>query len=113
RVVDHLVDHVMEAGAVVGIADIHARPLADRIEAFEDLDGFRVVFGGDRMSLVAGRFGHCETFDRERGESELLISHENGVSYRLKWSCLRYCYNSIFQGLSGPCTEPESSRDSG
>src|SRR5476649_1916032 len=27
-VVHHLIDHVMEARAVVGIADIHARPLA-------------------------------------------------------------------------------------
>ena len=28
RIVDDLVDHVVQAGTVIGIADIHARPLA-------------------------------------------------------------------------------------
>jgi biotin carboxyl carrier protein len=37
-IVDDLVDHVMQARAVVGIADIHARPLAHGIEAFQHLD---------------------------------------------------------------------------
>ena len=49
-VVDHLVDHVMQAGAVVGVADIHARPFAHGVEALEDLDRFSVVvavFGRD------------------------------------------------------------------
>ena len=40
-VVDDLVDHVVQAGAVVGVADIHARPLAHGVEALEDLDRFR------------------------------------------------------------------------
>ena len=44
-VVDDLVDHVVQAGAVVGVADIHARPLAHGIEALQDLDRFRAVFG--------------------------------------------------------------------
>ena len=44
-VVDDLVDHVVQAGAVVGVADIHARPLAHRIEALEDLDRLGAVFG--------------------------------------------------------------------
>ena len=33
-VVDHLVDHVMQAGAVIGVADIHARALAHGVQAF-------------------------------------------------------------------------------
>ena len=37
-VVDDLVDHVVKAGAVVGVADIHAGALAHGIEALEDLD---------------------------------------------------------------------------
>ena len=56
-VVDHLVDHVVQAGAVVGVADIHARPLAHGVEALEDLDQFRAVVavvGRD----IAGRFSH-------------------------------------------------------
>ena len=64
RVVDDLVDHVMQARAVVGVADIHARTLAHRIEALQDLDRFRVVgaAGGARRGL-AGRFGHAETLE--------------------------------------------------
>ena len=40
-VVDHLIDHVVQARAVVGVADIHARPLAHGIEAFQHLDRTR------------------------------------------------------------------------
>ena len=43
RIVDDLVDHVMQAGTVVGVADIHARPLAHGIEALQDPDRFRAV----------------------------------------------------------------------
>ena len=51
RVVDDLVDHVVEARAVVGVADVHARPLAHGVEPTQDLDGIGVVgldarFGG-------------------------------------------------------------------
>ncbi len=48
RVVDDLVDQVMEAIGT-GRPDVHRRPLSDRFEAFEDLDGTGVV-------------GHRETF---------------------------------------------------
>ena len=43
RVVDDLVDHVMQAGAVIGVADIHAGTLAHGVEALEDLDRFGAV----------------------------------------------------------------------
>ena len=62
RVVDDFVDHVMQAGAVIGVADIHARPLADGIEALQNPDRFRAVFDGDGMLSVGdrlpGRFCH-------------------------------------------------------
>ena len=45
-VVHHLVDHVVQARAVIGVADVHARALAHRVEALEDLDGIRAVVGG-------------------------------------------------------------------
>ncbi len=47
RVVDDLVDHVVQAGAVIGVADIHARPLAHGIEALQHPDRFRAVFDGN------------------------------------------------------------------
>ena len=54
-VVHHLVDHVVEARTVIGVADIHAGTLADRIEALEDLDGISPI-GIDVH--VCSRFGH-------------------------------------------------------
>ena len=44
RVVDDLIDHVMETRTVIGITDIHARALAHGVEPFEDLDRLRAVF---------------------------------------------------------------------
>ena len=42
-VVDHLVDHVVQARAVIGVADIHAGALAHGIEALQDLDRIGAV----------------------------------------------------------------------
>ena len=42
-IVDHLIDHVMQARAVIGVADIHARPLAHGIEALQHLDAVGAV----------------------------------------------------------------------
>ncbi len=90
-IVDHLVHHVVEAGAVVGVADIHARPLADGVEALEDLDRIRVVAGFEGRRLT-GRFGHGGPSDhlQKMGERDGLVWHENGVSYRPNWLPLIY-----------------------
>jgi hypothetical protein len=40
---DHLEHHVVEARAVVGVADIHSGPFADRVEALQHLDGIGAV----------------------------------------------------------------------
>jgi hypothetical protein len=45
---------MMEAGAIIGITDIHARPLAHGIESFEDLDRLGAIVG----RVFAGRFSH-------------------------------------------------------
>ncbi len=49
RVVDDLEGHVVQAGAVIGVTDVHAGALADGIEAFEDGDGRGVVGVGGRV----------------------------------------------------------------
>ncbi len=57
-VVHHLVDHVMQARTVVGVADIHAGPLADGIQPLQNLDGIGAVFGlnaGKILGLVTHR----------------------------------------------------------
>jgi hypothetical protein len=42
RLVDGVVhdfeNHVMEAGAIIGVTDVHAGPLSHRIETLQDLD---------------------------------------------------------------------------
>ena len=43
RIVRDLEHHVVEARAVVGVADVHAGALAHRVEALEDLDAFGVI----------------------------------------------------------------------
>jgi hypothetical protein len=45
---------VVEARAVIGITDIHARSFPDRIEAFEDLDRLGVILGW----VFTGWFSH-------------------------------------------------------
>ena len=45
RVVDDLPDQVVQSGETGG-PDVHAGPLADRIEPFEDLDVLGVVVSG-------------------------------------------------------------------
>ena len=45
-VVDDLVDHVVQAGAVVGVADIHAGALAHGLEASQHLDRIGAVLVG-------------------------------------------------------------------
>jgi hypothetical protein len=42
-VVDYLKYHVMQAGPIIGIADIHTWPFAYGIQAFQDLDIRRIV----------------------------------------------------------------------
>jgi hypothetical protein len=53
-VVDDLIDHVVQARAVVGVADIHAGALAHGIQALENLDGIGAVFAS-----VCGRLRPC------------------------------------------------------
>ena len=55
-VVDHLIDHVVQARPVIGVADIHARPLAHRIQALENLDGIGAV--GFAGFILGDRIGH-------------------------------------------------------
>jgi hypothetical protein len=64
RVVDDLVHHVMQAGTVIGVADIHARPLAHGVEALQHPDRVGAVVARHGMLSVGdglpGRFCHVE-----------------------------------------------------
>ena len=56
RVVDDLEDHVVQAGAVGRVADVHAGALAHGVQALQDLDAGGVVVGR-RLRLVLGLRG--------------------------------------------------------
>ena len=64
-VIDDFIDHVMEPGAIVGIADIHAWAFAHGIEAAQHLDRIGAVIGfcfrgqGNRQHVVGFVHGEC------------------------------------------------------
>jgi hypothetical protein len=101
-VIDHFVDHVMQARAIVGVADIHARALTDGIEPLEHLDRFSVVIGRFR-NLLADGFGHVGAFEsltKNMCESLILV-HQKGDPYRTKGRELTYCQIALFQAFAG------------
>jgi len=51
RIVRYLEHHMVQAAAIIGVTDIHAGPLADRVQALENLDRIRAIF------ILIGRFG--------------------------------------------------------
>jgi hypothetical protein len=62
---------MVQTGAVIGVADIHARPLAHGVEPFENLDRFRAVIGVVGAD-IAGRFSHGRHLQGDQKiESEL------------------------------------------
>jgi hypothetical protein len=54
----------MQAGTVIGVADIHARPLANGVETLQYPDRLRAIFNGNGMlgvgEGVPGGFCHVE-----------------------------------------------------
>ena len=57
-VVEHLEHHVVQAGAVGGVADVHAGTLAHRLEALQYLDARRIVVFAVGRRLAIG-WNHC------------------------------------------------------
>ena len=55
-VVHDLEDHMVQAGAVIGVADIHTGSLADSVESAQHLDGISAVFLFRRC--LGDRFAH-------------------------------------------------------
>src|SRR5215471_4376512 len=86
RIVDDLIDHMMQAGAVIGVTDVHARTLAHGVEALEDLDGVGVIVGRVERGLLTGWFGHEEPLQEGAGtrESRTLFRTKTGGAYRAK-----------------------------
>ena len=56
-VIDDLIDHVMQARPVVGIADVHAGTLSHGVQTLENLDGIGVVQSG-----LGSGVGHASGF---------------------------------------------------
>ncbi len=57
-IIDDFVDHVMETGAVIRVADIHAGALANGVETPQNLDRFGAVVIGSGCFRRRRRFSH-------------------------------------------------------
>ena len=103
-VVDDLVDHVVQARAVIGVADVHARPLAHRLQALQDLDAlFVVTVAAGSTALGAGVSGRL--FSPAAGGSDVVMSESfargsqlgNGGAERLQTQ--RFQLSSMSKGV--------------
>ena len=65
-IVHHFIDHVVQARAVIGVADIHAGALAHGIQALQHLDAVGAIF-------VHIGFGHVSSL------MGLILGHEEAV----------------------------------
>ena len=54
RIVHYLEHHVMQSGAVTGVANVHAGPFAYRVQTFQDLDAVGTVIRGTFTLLLSG-----------------------------------------------------------
>ena len=66
RIVRDLEHHVVEARAVVGVADVHAGALAHRVEALEDLDAVGAIFVLVGVGCHSPDIGICARKSRAR-----------------------------------------------
>ena len=55
-VIQHFEYHVMQAGAIAGIADIHAGPFAHRVKPFQDLDALGAIISRGFRFFLSGTF---------------------------------------------------------
>ncbi len=105
RVVDDLVDHVMQARAVIGVADVHARALAHRVEALEDLDAdlrrSRIDAAGGSGEPLRPCSKPCIDQDARNNENRATwCGTKYGCPYRAKLKgCKILKYKEIFRRL--------------
>ncbi len=102
-VVHHLIDHVVQARAVVRVADIHAGALAHRVQAFENLDGIGAV-----LRRGSSLFGHENV-----GSGSVDGQGRGGpAAARLRGANQRVPKSSIYRKFDGK-SEPLSPRRTG
>ncbi len=77
-VVDDLVDHVVQARPVVGVADVHAGALADGVEPLQHLDRILAVIidGGE---LRGGLCGHARRILETSGMCRIFIARPSAA----------------------------------
>ncbi|MND34630.1 hypothetical protein D3C80_252520 [compost metagenome] len=67
-IVHDFVDHVMQAGAVIRVTDIHARALTNCVQTFQHTNGIRAIFGGGfGIHLWSLAHENLSKMRRERG----------------------------------------------
>jgi len=68
RVVDHFIDHMMQARAIIRVTNIHAGALAHGIKAFENFNRVSPIIGNRFGALFIGLFivGHLRLHFQNR-----------------------------------------------
>ena len=67
-VIDNLIDHMVQARAIIGVTDIHARALPDGLQAFENFNRIRAILLGVlrvvahmlRSLILSGIYTFCD-----------------------------------------------------
>ena len=59
RIVTNFEHHMVKAGTVIGVADVHAGTLADRIQPLENFDRICIIGVGVGSVVGNGIFGRC------------------------------------------------------
>ena len=83
RVIRYFEHHMMQAAAVIGVADIHAGAFANRIQALENLDGIGAIFvligrlGSIFRGFVLGNIVHRETIAAGAGKPKENVGFGN------------------------------------
>ena len=107
RIVGNLEHHMVEARAVIGVADVHAGALAHCVEALENLDALGVVsvvgaavFGGSCHSPDIGIFTPLSRARTRTRASVYACARRRGPRWnlRLGWPPLGRCLPSLRAG---------------
>ena len=75
RVVRDLENHMMQARPVIGIADVHAGPLAHCVETLEDLDRISTIFGS--IGGILGFVCHAEPIGKDGRKPKKNATHDH------------------------------------
>src|SRR5581483_1461074 len=86
-IIHNLEDHVMQTGPIIGVADVHSRPLTHGLQAFQHLDTAGIVGFVHATGSAYEQTNNCTTSTPIRGYAKYLVPR--GTRCRVD-QCLRH-----------------------